>query len=80
MTEYSHAAWNGKSYLVRHGDPFDRGQSDFYYGSPRDPHYYIGSVASTPRIGIEGMTDEQIDTYHAGYSCAKDNGDQKDWG
>ena len=80
MTKYAHAAWNGKSYLVRHGDPFDRGQSDFYYGAPRDPHYHIGSVASTPRIGIEGMTDEQIDTYHAGCSCARDIGDQKDWG
>lgn len=75
-----HGAWNGKSYTVRHGDPFDRGGADFYYGYPRKPHYYIGATGTTPIVEEADMTDEQIEAYHAGYSAAADQGDQKDWG
>ena len=71
--------WNGKCYDARHGGAFDRGMADFWYHRPRDPHMYSDSTISSLTITKDAMTEEQIDDYHAGYSCGKADGSQKEY-
>jgi hypothetical protein len=66
-------------YTQRHGGPFDRGHSDFYYGRSFNPHYFIGDTYSTPRIEMEQMTAEEITAYTAGYRYGEELGDRKEW-
>lgn len=72
--------WNGKTYVNVHGGPFDRGSADSYYHRPRDPHYWPDGTHKGIRVGIEDMTPEEIEDYHAGYSYNEAMGDKKDWG
>ena len=67
-------------YSKEHGDPFDRGSADSYYGRKRNPH--IGGVGgnSGPHIGISLMSVEEIEAYHAGYDDNEESGEKKDWG
>lgn len=67
-------------YDDRHGGPFDRGGADYWYHRPRDPHYFVEGTWTSPRIGFSDMTIAEIAAYHAGYSAAEKQGDQKDWG
>jgi hypothetical protein len=70
---------NGKTYIQYHGNPFDRGSADSYYGRPRDPH--LGGVggASGPRVEMNLMSAEEIEAYHAGYDYNEALGDKKEW-
>lgn len=54
-------------YDRRHGGPYDRGSADAYYRRPCIPHYYVGNTGMSERIEREGMTEEEIDAYMAGY-------------
>lgn len=67
-------------YDKRHGDPYDRGEADSYYGRGCNPHYYVGATRMSQRIERESMTQEQIKAYLAGYEENERNGDFKDWG
>jgi len=42
--------FRGETYVVHHGDPFDRGSADSYYGRPRDPHRGGVGGDSGPRV------------------------------
>ena len=70
--------WKGQEYLVFHGDPFDRGSADSYYGRGRFPHKGGVGGASGPRI--DKLTDREVAEYHAGYDYNEAMGDKKDWG
>lgn len=63
--------------LPKHGSAADRGSADAYYGRGADPHFYPNGTYKEPRIGIEGMTPEQVSDYYEAY-MAQD--DRKDWG
>ena len=65
---------------TRHGGPFDRGGTDFWYNRGYDPHYYEGGTYTSKRIEKEDMTPEELAAYRAGYEEASQQGDQKDWG
>jgi hypothetical protein len=69
-----------KKYDERHGGPWDRGHADSYYRRSKEPHYYVGATASTPRIEVVNMTAEEIEAYMAGYQNNEDEGDFKDYG
>ena len=64
---------------MRHGGPYDRGHSDFWYNRGYDPHYYKGGTYASPRVEKDDMTPEELAAYRAGYKEAEDMGDQKDW-
>lgn len=51
----------------RHGGPRDRGAADAYYRRPYAPHYYVGDTYSSPRIGEDDMTPNEIGEYICGW-------------
>jgi len=68
---------HGKSYAQKHGNPFDRGSADSYYGRNRNPHK--GGVGGDSGPRIEQLTDAEIEAYHAGYDYNEQHGDKKSW-
>lgn len=70
---------HGKSYEQKHGNPFDRGSADSYYGRPRDPHWYPEGSYKGTRVEAEQMCDEELESYHAGYDYNEQHGDKKSW-
>jgi hypothetical protein len=69
--------FNGKTYNQKHGNAFDRGSADSYYGRQRDPHK--GGVGGNSGPRIETLTDSESEAYHAGYDCNEQHGDKKEW-
>jgi len=69
--------WRGKTYLVFHGDPFDRGSADSYYGRGRCPHR--GGVGGVSGPRTEQLTEIEVEEYNAGYDYNEAMGDKKDW-
>jgi len=70
---------NSRSYTFKHGDPFDRGMSDSYYGRIRNPHKGGVGGESGPRIESNEMSlQEQLD-YGAGYTYNESTGEKKSW-
>ena len=76
--------FDGKIYNARHGGPFDRGSADSWYDRPRNPHYFLKGSYSSQEIKIDGMTQDEIDAYHAGYTMNEIEGGkagyEKGWG
>ncbi len=68
---------HGKSYAQKHGNPFDRGSADSYYGRNRNPHK--GGVGGDSGPRVEQLTDAEIEAYHAGYDYNEQHGDKKSW-
>ena len=68
---------HGKRYAQKHGNPFDRGSADSYYGRNRNPHK--GGVGGDSGPRIEQLTDAEIEAYHAGYDYNEQHGDKKSW-
>mgnify|MGYP001158722205 FL=1 len=71
--------FDGRVWDDRHGGPFDRGASDSYYRRGIDPHFYIGSTYQSPRVEEDGMTDEELEAYQAGYRYNEAEGHYKEW-
>ena len=71
--------YNGRAYEVKHGDPFDRGSADSYYGRIRNPHKGGVGGLSGPRIESNEMTLQEIADYGAGYNYNEQFGDKKDY-
>jgi hypothetical protein len=69
--------WRGVKYLVWHGDPFDRGSADSYYGRPCSPHKYPNGTGNAPRV--EHLTEVERAEYLAGYAYNEERGDKKSW-
>ena len=67
--------YKGKTYLVFHGDPFDRGSVDSYYGRPREPHK--GGVGGQSGPRVDQLTAREVAEYHAGYDYNEEMGDKK---
>lgn len=65
---------------TRHGGPFDRGGADSYYHRGMQPHYYVGDTGSSERIEKDGMTEQEVLAYYAGFEYNEECGDKKDWG
>lgn len=74
MVEY-----DGVEYDARHGGPFDRGSADCYYRRPREPHKYLGATYQSDRIGLLGLSDDEIQAYRAGYEYQHEVGDYKNY-
>ena len=72
--------WQGKTYVQKHGSPFDRGSADSYYGRGRSPHYYPNGTYNDPKITPPVMTAAQVEEYMAGYAYNEAMGDKKHWG
>ena len=68
---------NGRSYTFKHGDSFDRGMSDSYYGRIRGPHK--GGVGGDSGPRIDELSADEIAEYHAGYDDNEKSGDKKNW-
>ena len=71
--------YNGRTYIVKHGDPFDRGSADSYYGRIRNPHKGGVGGDSGPRIESNEMTSQEIADYGAGYNYNESTGDKKEY-
>lgn len=67
----------GKTYVVYHGDPFDRGSADSYYGRPRIPHR--GGVGGNSGPRVEELSEKEFAEYMAGYDYNEKSGDRKIW-
>ena len=68
---------HGKQYEQTHGNAFDRGSADSYYGRPRRPHYYPnGTYNGDP---VTELTNDEMEAYHAGYDYNEQFGDKKSW-
>ena len=67
----------GRSYTFKHGDPFDRGMSDSYYGRIRGPHR--GGVGGGCGPRDIDLTQQEIADYMAGYDYNEATGDKKEW-
>jgi hypothetical protein len=76
VTKYQ---FQGKTYEQEHGNAFDRGSADSYYGRPRDPHCYPQGTYKGDKIVFEAGT-EGYEAYMAGYDYNEQHGDKKDWG
>lgn len=71
--------YNGRTYTVEHGSPFDRGSADSYYGRIRNPHKYPNGTGNAPRIESNEMTLQEIADYGAGYNYNEKFGDKKEY-
>ena len=71
--------YNGRTYTVTHGCPFDRGSADSYYGRIRNPHKGGVGGDSGPRIESNDMSLQEIADYGAGYDYNEQFGDRKDY-
>jgi hypothetical protein len=60
----------------RHGSPYDRGAADKYYGRGFNPHYFKGASYSSQRVGVEHMTQGEVEQYTLGYN---EEEDRKEW-
>jgi hypothetical protein len=69
--------YDGREYEVEHGDAFDRGSADSYYGRSRKPHR--GGVGGDSGPLQLNLTPQEIADYMAGYDWNEANGDKKDW-
>ena len=69
--------WKGVKYLVWHGDPFDRGSADSYYGRVASPHKYPNGTGNAPRVEV--LTEVERAEYLAGYAYNEAMGDKKSW-
>ena len=68
---------HGKSYEQKHGNPFDRGSADSYYGRPRQPHK--GGVGGGSGQRVTELTLDEQEAYQAGYDYNEATGDKKNW-
>ncbi len=68
---------HGKEYEQVHGNAFDRGSADSWYGRPRNPHK--GGVGGNSGERTTDLTTEEIEAYHAGYDYNEEFGGKKDY-
>ena len=69
--------FDGKTYQVKHGDPFDRGSADSYYNRPAHPHR--GGVGGNSGDRVDTLTEQERAEYFAGYQYNEEFGDKKDY-
>lgn len=57
-----------------YGSPYDRGDSDAYYGRPPSPHKWTGMGSATR---VDDLTEAETAEYWRGYD--ENPSDKKDW-
>ena len=72
--------FNGKVYIQKHGNPFDRGSADSYYHRPAKPHYWPQGTGHGKMVEEKDMTPDEIADYMAGYQWNEAEGEKKDYG
>ena len=72
--------FEGKTYDMTHGSPFDRGSADSYYQRGELPHWYPEGTGNGERITEEDMSEEEVSAYRAGFHWNESMGNFKDWG
>ena len=77
LNEVTYYEVHGKSYAQKHGNPFDRGSADSYYGRSRQPHK--GGVGGNSGPRTTELTLGEQEAYHAGYDYNEATGDKKDY-
>lgn len=79
LEEVFKVVFNDKTYYPEHGDPFDRGGADSYYGRVFDPHWYpAGSLKGEIRT-TEDMSFDEISAYRDGYYHNEQQGNYKEY-
>jgi hypothetical protein len=68
---------HGKTYEQKHGNAFDRGSADSWYGRGRNPHK--GGVGGNSGPRVEQLDDNELEAYHAGYDYNEQFGGKKDY-
>jgi hypothetical protein len=68
---------HGKTYEQKHGNAFDRGSADSWYGRGRNPHKGGVGGGSGPRV--TELDDNEFEAYHAGYDYNEQFGGKKDY-
>lgn len=71
--------FKGKTYRMTHGNPFDRGSADSYYGRGAKPHWYPEGTGHGEMITEERMSAEEVEAYYAGYDYNEQFGEKKNW-
>lgn len=71
--------FRGESFEQTHGNPFDRGSADSYYGRPEDPHWYPEGSYKGTRVESQDMSMAELRAYYAGYEYNELSGDKKNW-
>ena len=71
--------FRGETYVVHHGDPFDRGSADSYYHRGAKPHWWPEGTGRGECITEERMSLAEIEAYFAGYDHNERFGDKKNW-
>jgi hypothetical protein len=77
--EITRVEYKGRVYQQQHGNPFDRGSADSYYGRIRNPHKGGVGGTSGPRVESNEMTLQEIAEYGAGYNYNEQFGDKKNY-
>ena len=68
---------HGKTYEQTHGNAFDRGSADSWYGRVRNPHK--GGVGGMSGPRVTELTADEMEAYHAGYDYNEQFGGKKDY-
>jgi len=68
---------HGKEYEQVHGNAFDRGSADSYYGRVRNPHK--GGVGGNSGPRVTELSTDEMEAYHAGYDYNEQHGGKKDY-
>jgi len=68
---------HGKTYEQTHGNAFDRGSADSWYGRARNPHK--GGVGGMSGPRVTELTADEMEAYHAGYDYNEQFGGKKDY-
>jgi hypothetical protein len=75
--EITKVEFKGRVYQQQHGNPFDRGSADSYYGRAPSPHKYPNGTGNLPRV--EELTEAERQEYMAGYAYNEEFGDKKSY-
>jgi hypothetical protein len=71
--------FKGNTYRMTHGNPFDRGSADSYYGRGAKPHWYPEGTGHGEIVTEERMSAEEVEAYYAGYDYNEQFGEKKNW-
>jgi hypothetical protein len=71
--------FRGEKFEQTHGNPFDRGSADSYYGRPEDPHWYPEGSYRGTRMESQDMSMPELRAYYAGYEYNELMGHKKSW-
>ena len=75
--EITKVEFRGVVYQQQHGNWFDRGSADSYYGRAPNPHR--GGVGGNSGPRIAASEPFEVEAYMAGYAYNEQHGDKKSY-